>query len=63
MYITDLPSRLRVVFMTRFVYKGHAHQLINLPRLQLPYKQKGNTYNLFNQSQKRYITPYHATSY
>jgi len=46
-----------------FVYKGHTHQLIDSPRLQLPYKRKGNTYNLFNQSQKLYITPYHATSY
>jgi len=47
----------------RFVYKGHAHHLIDLPWLQLPYKWKGNTYNLFKQSQKLYITPYHASSY
>jgi len=46
-----------------FVYKGHAHQLIDSSRLQLLYKQKGNTYNLFNHSQKFYITPYDTTSY
>jgi len=46
-----------------FVYKSYAHQLIDSSWLQLPYKQKENTYNLFNQSQKHYITPYHANSY
>jgi len=36
MYITALPCHLHAVFMTRFVNKGHAHRLINLPQLQLP---------------------------
>jgi len=33
------------------------------PQPQLLYKRKGNTYNLFNQSQRLYIIPYNATSY
>jgi len=60
MYITALPCHLRAVFTMQFVYKGHTHQLIDSPWLQLPYKWKGNTYNLFNQSQisiSHHITP------
>jgi len=59
-YITALPCRLQAAFTMRFVYKGHAHQLIDLLWLQLPYIWKGNTYNLFNQSQSsisHHITP------
>jgi len=41
--ITALPCPLRAVFATHFAYKGYAYQLYNLPQLQLPYKQKGNT--------------------
>jgi len=36
--ITALPCPLCAVFTMRFVYKGHAHQLYDLPQLQLPYK-------------------------
>jgi len=42
-YITVLPFPLRAVFMMRFIYNGHAHQLQDSPGLQLLYKQKGNT--------------------
>jgi len=36
-----LPCLLHAVFMMRYVYKGHLHQLYDSPRLQLLYKQKG----------------------
>jgi len=35
MSIMALPFPLRAVFMTCFVYKGHAHQLYDSPQLQL----------------------------
>jgi len=39
--IMALPCSIRAVFTTCFVYKGHVHQLLNSPQLQLPYKRKG----------------------
>jgi len=39
MHITALVFRLRVVFTMRFVYKGHAHQIIDSLRFQLTYDE------------------------
>jgi len=56
-----LPCPLSAVFMTHFVYKGHAHQCHDF-KYHINERETPKTC-LTNHKGSIYITPYHAASY